>query len=396
MRNTFFNLMLLYVMVGCTQPTLNKVQQSVEKQAGLLVDSGLIVNKYVILYELAINDSNHIYRIQASDYPAWGLDYPSKIVQYKDRYFCFIELDEFPMSTEEMIEQTGYSGNLLSEGGGGETWILVVSKRGEKKKLIDISSLEPGWVTYFNIKELWPYFSGYVKGGKVQMGVISHDVELNDSYLHCNVDSLEQKLFWDEVQSRTMIKEIYGEIYLKNNTDSTVSVSSENMRHYAVVNNHDSLYLSFCDSLPIILEPNEYKIINYKSLPHQECFFKNIALEKDSWGYLYNLFCNSTYCLLDVDGENMQKKIMFHDIDHYGFDVSNNRGIYLRILNHGIYDKKGTDVFRFRFWSDKWDATDDAEKERIWNESEENFERNAERVYRKRRNKYSQSSGCDG
>ncbi|MCR2005295.1 Imm65 family immunity protein [Bacteroides acidifaciens] len=380
MRNIFFNLMFLFVMVGCTQPTLNKVQQMVEKQAGLLVDSGLIVNKYVILYELAINDSNHIYQIQASDCPAWGLDYPSKIVQYKDRYFCFIELDEFPMSTDVMIEQTGYSGNLNMEGGGGETWILVISKRGEKKKLIDISLLEPGWVTYFNIKELWPYFSGYVKGGKVQMGVISHDVELNDFSLHCNVDSLEQKLLWDEEREWTMIKEIYGEMYFKNNTDSTVSVSSETIRHYAVVNNHDSLYLSLCDSLPIILEPNEYKIINYKSLPHQECFFKNIALEKDSWGYLYNLFCNSTYCLLDVAGENMQKKIMFHDIGNYGFDVSNHRGIYLRILNHGIYDKKGTDTFRFRFWVDKWDITDDAEKERIWNESEKNFERNVERI----------------
>ncbi len=380
MRNIFFNLMFLFVMVGCTQPTLNKVQQMVEKQAGLLVDSGLIVNKYVILYELAINDSNHIYQIQASDCPAWGLDYPSKIVQYKDKYFCFIELDEFPMSTDVMIEQTGYSGNLNMEGGGGETWILVVSKRGEKKKLIDISLLEPGWVTYFNIKELWPYFSGYVKGGKVQMGVISHDVELNDFSLHCNVDSLEQKLLWDEEREWTMIKEIYGEMYFKNNTDSTVSVSSETIRHYAVVNNHDSLYLSLCDSLPIILEPNEYKIIKYKTLPHQECFFKNIALEKDSWGYLYNLFCNSTYCLLDVAGENMQKKIMFHDIGNYGFDVSNHRGIYLRILNHGIYDKKGTDTFRFRFWVDKWDITDDAEKERIWNESEKNFERNVERI----------------
>ncbi|WP_289752380.1 Imm65 family immunity protein [Bacteroides acidifaciens] len=380
MRNIFFNLMFLFVMVGCTQPTLNKVQQMVEKQAGLLVDSGLIVNKYVILYELAINDSNHIYQIQASDCPAWGLDYPSKIVQYKDKYFCFIELDEFPMSTDVMIEQTGYSGNLNMEGGGGETWILVVSKRGEKKKLIDISLLEPGWVTYFNIKELWPYFSGYVKGGKVQMGVISHDVELNDFSLHCNVDSLEQKLLWDEEREWTMIKEIYGEMYFKNNTDSTVSVSSETIRHYAVVNNHDSLYLSLCDSLPIILEPNEYKIIKYKTLPHQECFFKNIALEKDSWGYLYNLFCNSTYCLLDVAGENMQNKIMFHDIGNYGFDVSNHRGIYLRILNHGIYDKKGTDTFRFRFWVDKWDITDDAEKERIWNESEKNFERNVERI----------------
>ena len=72
-------------MVGCAQPTLDKVQQTVKKQASLLVDSGLIVNKYVILYELAINDSNHIYQIQASDCPAWGFDYPSKIVQYKDR-----------------------------------------------------------------------------------------------------------------------------------------------------------------------------------------------------------------------------------------------------------------------------------------------------------------------
>ncbi len=71
-----------------------------------------------------------------------------------------------------------------------------------------------------------------------------------------------------------MIKEIIGELYLKNNTDSTICVSSEATKHYAVVNNHDSLYLSLCDSLPIILEPNEYKITRYKTLPHQECFFK--------------------------------------------------------------------------------------------------------------------------
>ena len=382
MRNTFFNLMFLFVMVGCMQPTLNKVQQMVEKQAGLLVDSGLIVNKYVILYELAINDSNHIYQIQASDCPALGLDYPSKIVQYKDRYFCFIELDEFPMSTDVMIEQTGYSGNLNMEGGGGETWILVVSKRGEKKKLIDISLLEPGWVTYFNIKELWPYFSGYVKEETVQMGIISHDVELNDFSSFYNVDSIKQKIFWDEDQRSTMIKELVGEMYLKNNTDSTICVSSETTKHYAVVNNHDSLYLSLCDSLPIILKPNEYKIIKYKTLPHQECFFKSAASEKDCWGYLYNLFCNFTYCLMNIDGEIMQNKIMFHDINNYGFKVHSRYGygIDLRILNHGIYDKEDMEISKFAFWSDKWDATDDAEKERIWNETEKNFERNVERI----------------
>lgn len=393
MRNTFFYLIFLFVMVGCMQPTFDKVQQTVKKQASLLVDSGLIVNKYVILYELAINDSNHIYQIQASDCPAWGFDYPSKIVQYKDRYLCFIELDEFPMSAEEMIEQTGYSGNLSREGGGGESWILVVSKCGEKKKLIEISLLEPGWVTYFNIKELWPYFSGYVKEEPVQMGIISHDVELDNFSSYYNADSIKQKIFWDEISKSTLIKEIIGEMYLKNNTDSTICIPLDSMKHYAVVNNHDSLYLSLLDSLPIILGPDEYKITKYKTFPNQECFFKNIASEKDCWRYLYNLFCNSTYCLLDIGGENVKRKIMFCDVDNYGFKLSARYGygVALRILNHGIYDKNDMGIINSRFWDDKWEATEDAEKERIWNEAEENFERNAERVYRKRRDKHSQS-----
>ena len=40
MRTTFLNLILLFVIVGCKQPTINKVQQAVEAQAKLLVDSG--------------------------------------------------------------------------------------------------------------------------------------------------------------------------------------------------------------------------------------------------------------------------------------------------------------------------------------------------------------------
>ena len=93
MRTTFLNLILLFVIVGCKQPTINKVQQAVEAQAKLLVDSGLIANEYVVLYELAINDSNHIYSIQAADCPAdLKFEYPSKIIKYKDKYLCFIEL----------------------------------------------------------------------------------------------------------------------------------------------------------------------------------------------------------------------------------------------------------------------------------------------------------------
>lgn len=274
MGRILFSSIFLLVMVGCTQPTLNKVQQTVKREASLLVDSGLIVNKYVLLYETAINDSNHIYKIQASDCPAYALDYPAKIVPYKDRYFCFIELDEVPMSADEMIEQSEYSGNLYQESGLGENWLFVVSKDGEKKKLTELSLLEPGWETDFNIKELWPYFSGYVKEETVQMGIISHDIKLDaDRSLHCNINSVKQKLLWNEVTNQTMIKEVYGEMYLKNNTDSIVSVSSESMKHYAIVNNQDSLYLSLFDSLPITLAPDEYKIINYKKPSSSRTFF---------------------------------------------------------------------------------------------------------------------------
>ena len=257
MRTTFLNLILLFVIVGCKQPTINKVQQAVEAQAKLLVDSGLIANEYVVLYELAINDSNHIYSIQAADCPAdLKFEYPSKIIKYKDKYLCFIELDEAPMSAKEMIEASSYSGNLVVEGDGGKSWLLVVSKLGEKKILID-TSLFRGWGTYFNITELWPYFSGYVKGCPVQMGVMSHDVELSDSYLSCNVDSIKRNLLWNENQNTTMIKNVYGQMYLKNNTDSVVYLSSSTKKHYAVVDGQDSLYLSLSDSLPIILGPNE-------------------------------------------------------------------------------------------------------------------------------------------
>ena len=59
------------------------------------------------------------------------------------------------MSVKEMIEASGYSGNFVVEGGGGKSWLLVVSKLGEKKILIDTSLLRE-WDTYFNITELWP------------------------------------------------------------------------------------------------------------------------------------------------------------------------------------------------------------------------------------------------
>lgn len=373
MRRVFLYFMVLFAMVGCTRPTLSKVQQKVEAQVRLLVDSGLIANKYVVLSELAINDSNHIYRINDSDCPSGltYLDYPSKIIQYKDKYLCFIELDEPQMSADKMIELTGYSGNLREESGAGDKWLLAVSKFGEKKTLINTSRV--GGLE-LDITELWPYFSGYVKKYPVQMAVMSHDIEL-ESYcnLIVNVDSIRRDLF---NSLEHCLNNMHGQMYLKNNTDSTVCLSSDTEMHYAVVNGWDSLYLSLCDTLPIVLKPYERKIVEYKSMPKQAAFFNSIASEKEPWEYLYNLFCHSTYCLMNVGQEDLKTKVMSYDIDNYGFKVDfdySSRATFW-IFNRGIYNKEDGERQRSRYWERKWDNTSNAERRRIYNEAQRRFE----------------------
>ena len=154
----------------------------------------------------------------------------------------------------------------------------------------------------------------------------------------------------------------------------------QQFQHYAVVNGQDSLYLSLCDSLPIILGPNEKRILEYKSLPRQDVFFRNLALIEDSWGDFYKLFCRSTYSLISVNGRDYQTKVMFHDIDNYGFDVSAMPGFLFRILNHGIYDKKDGEMSRFRFWSDKWNAMSDADRKRLSEDADKRYQRNVNRI----------------
>ena len=174
-----------------------------------------------------------------------------------------------------------------------------------------------------------------------------------------------------------MIKNVYGQMYLKNNTDSVICLSSNTKKHYVIAHGQDSLYLSLCDSLPITLAPNEKKILEYKSLSHQDEFFKNLTLKEDPWEYFYNLFCRSTYSLINVNGKDSQTKVMFHDIDNYGFNVSMTfPSVHFQILNRGIYDKKYGEMSRFRFWSDKWDAMSNTDKQRLSDDADERFQRN--------------------
>ena len=69
------------------------------------------------------------------------------------------------------------------------------------------------------------------------------------------------------------------------------------------------------------------------------------------------------------------------DIDNYGFNVSmTSPSIQFQILNHGIYDKKYGEMSRFRFWSDKWGAMNNADKQRLSDDADERFQRNVNQV----------------
>lgn len=333
MKKKLFYVVILFALVGCTRSPLSKVQQEVEAQVRLLIDSGLIQNKYVVLYEHTDNGSSHIYRISDSEFPVDNatLELPSKIVSYKDKYLCFIELDEPEMSFDELKKITCYSGNPMIETEHTYKWFLAVSEQGQESKLVDFDWEKKSYLDY---TELWPHFSGYSEDCPVQMGVVFHDIETySRPSFTLNVDSVRQQLL------SYYIKSIYGRVYLKNNTDSVVSLSSSTKKHYAVINNRDSLYLSLCDSLPIILGPHERKEIRYVSIPSQQSFFERLSKEEDPWEYFYNLFCKSTYCLMKINHKDLVTRVMFLDCA-CGFEVTTEKGESLfRLLKHGIYDK---------------------------------------------------------
>lgn len=218
---------------------------------------------------------------------------------------------------------------------------------------------------------LWNYghiCRGNVENYPVQMGMVSHDVQLERCPgFSLNVDSIRRELFdWNGVR----IKGVYGQMYLRNNTTSAVCLSSSTKEHYAVVNGRDSLYLSLCDSLPIVLKPLERRIVEYRSLSGQtdSFFFEHLVSEKNPWEYFYNLFCRSTYCLIEVNGEELKTKVMFHDIGNYGFEVTCEqfgKESLFRILNHGINDKDDRIARNTKFWWAEWNNRSETDRQKI-------------------------------
>lgn len=107
MKNLVY-VILFILLGGCVSPSFSPVEihQRVAEQVKVLIDSGYLQTPYIEINEVLSNDSSIIYSIKGADSPGSdGAELPSKVMTYKGKYLCFIELDEQEMSRTELFEK---------------------------------------------------------------------------------------------------------------------------------------------------------------------------------------------------------------------------------------------------------------------------------------------------
>ena len=231
---------LLIILGGCIppSPSLEDIHQRVAKQVEVLIDSGYLLTTYIEIDEVFSTDSNSLYYIGESDSPGSdGAELPSRVIKYKERYLCFIELDEPEMSRTELFERGFVSDSNFHENlclNRGRDWLLALRKYEDKHILV---KMLPNYYRLFEYPELWSYFSGDIPQEKTAlMGLTSHDIIVPSSYI--------PDLFELEIDSlKNYVERFSGEIFVRNQTDSVLLLSRNSARSmcYAVINGPDTL-----------------------------------------------------------------------------------------------------------------------------------------------------------
>ena len=124
----------LILIGGCMSPSTSPedIHQRAAILVAMLIDSNYIHHSYLEVLEIVSNDSNVIYRVRPSDSAASCTDeLPSRVLSYKDKYLCFIELDEQEMSRNELFEKgivadSNFQSNSLDFDDG--FWLLALQK----------------------------------------------------------------------------------------------------------------------------------------------------------------------------------------------------------------------------------------------------------------------------
>lgn len=319
---------LLWLLFGCIHKSNDiDIYQRAIGYVMPLVDSGYIVDKCIHIYEHAENDSNILYSFFEGDSPTSDIaEFPSKIIKFNDRYFCFIELDEPELSIEQINQITNCNNaTVMSRTDiNADIWFMGVSKYKNSGAVVKRS---PDADYIFDYTELWPYFSGgQPDKTDFYMCLDDNDIVLSDpSYLES--DSL-----------KFYIKKICGKIYVKNKTDSTVVLSPSILgKTFIVANGPDTLSLSLHDSLPIEISAKGFGVFFYESRENSS-FFQNLPC-KNTWMSLYKILSDSTFSLLKINGDTKTIRLLNNDSPtHY---LRNDSGkILKKFWNEGVFDKE--------------------------------------------------------
>ena len=188
--------------------------------------------------------------------------------------------------------------------------MLALKKYGKEHVLV---KYREEYDNIVEMPELWPYLSGgSPQSQPVFMSMDKHYIVVADSLLSrlgdLGVDTLKR-----------YINRFYGVIQLKNQTDSTIVLSNNNLSNlsFALVNKTDTLKLVLRDSLPIILGSHEYAYLRYDSESPQR-FLQNLP-EQDVWMSMYRLFSDSTFCFLKMNGIPTNFRILHNDATIFSY-----------------------------------------------------------------------------
>ena len=328
---------ILILLGGCTSPSLplEEIHQRVAQQVEMLIDKGYLVTPYIQINEVVSNDSSVIYHIRASDSPAYeGGELPSRVMKYKKKILCFIELDELEISRTKLFEQGIVDDSLFQANQYVEdsiSWIMACRKYEDKQTLVENKYPYKDFLEY---PELWDYYSGEKPYGKASLIILhSHDIIVPASYTShlydLEIDSLKQ-----------YIEKFSGKIIIRTLTDSSLIISDHTAQkmYFAVINGMDTLNLSLRDSFPIVIKPHDYKILKYDS--EAPCAFLQKLPTQDIWMSMYKLFSDSTFCFLRINETPQKFRIMHNDGLWINFIKDSLSTRSRDIYNKGVYDKE--------------------------------------------------------
>ena len=311
---------LLFITLGsCILPNkpTEDIKQRIARRVEMLLDSGYFASSpYIEIDEIVSNDSSVIYTFTKSDSPASSFaELPSKVIQLKGHYLCFIELDEPELSRTELWKQNVVRDSLFNENqllADSCYWLFACKKNEDQHALIKINIPQVvGLSDYhiplrYEIAELWPFFSGGKPYGKSALIVLtSYELIVNQQYANEFYD-LEVDKFNQYTDT------IYGDIFVKNLTDSAMTLSDGTIKkQFAVLNGNDTLELKLTTDLPVTIPSGKYIYLKY--IIDRPYAFTQKLPTSDTWMSMYRLLCDSTFCFLKINGVDQQYRLMHGD-----------------------------------------------------------------------------------